>query len=167
MLLYLLLGLLSIALTIFIIGILLPKEIIVTKQTTYNHPPEVVYNVVTDNNNWHYRSSVEDLQIIDKQDDIETWTETTGGTIITFKTLKKTPHCFYSFDMDCKMFDGYWTGEFKNAGAGKTLFIATELIRIKNPFVKVMAYFFFDIDKLMEDYQNDLAAKLNELTIND
>ncbi|MDH6307474.1 hypothetical protein M2451_000623 [Dysgonomonas sp. PFB1-18] len=163
MLKYTLLIMASLALIIFIIGLLLPKERTESRQTLFNASAEKVYNTVTNNRDWHYRNDLKDLKILEQKDEIEIWEETTkDGSIIKFRTGEKTPHSFYSFYMESNILTGYWTAEFKDAGNNKTLFIATEHIYIKNPFVKTLSYLFFDIGKMMENYQSDLHKKLAE-----
>ena len=148
---------------IFIIGLLLPKERIVTRQSVYSVRPEILYSIVTNNEDWKYRTSLENLVIIERNGEFEVWDEITdNGVVIRFTTKEKIPHSFYSFKMDSKMFSGYWTALFEPVNNGETLFSATEYISIKSPFVKTLSYLFFDIGKLMDSYQNDLRNKIRE-----
>jgi len=158
---YVIIVLVGIASLSFIIGLILPKERCVTRQSMFDVSPEELFKVVTNNDDWKYRSDLESLNIIDRKGDIEVWEETgKGGNVIRFTTREKVPYSLYSFDMESKMFSGYWTAEFEEADTGKTLFTATEYIRIRNPFIKSLSYLFFDIGKLMETYQTDLGNKL-------
>ncbi len=92
---------------------------------------------------------------------MEIWDEIShDGTVIRFRTREKRSFVFYSFDMEAKLFTGYWTGEFASDGNGGTLFTATEYISIKNPFIKTLSYLFFDIGRLMDEYQEDLRNKI-------
>lgn len=165
--LYIISGIVGIILVIFIIGLLLPKQRTVSRQCIFPVTPEVLYSIVTDNEEWEYRSSLENLVIIEKNGEYETWDEITkDGAVIHFRTKDKKPHSFYSFEMDSKMFSGYWTATFQPVNNGETLFIATEYISVKNPFIKTLSYLFFDIGKLMDDYQNDLRSKIEKSHIN-
>lgn len=148
-------------LLIYLIGLLLPKERIVTRQSVFNAPPEVLYSIVINNEDWTYRSGLKDLTIIERKGDMEVWEEISkDGAVIRFTTKEKKPVSFYSFEMDSKMLSGYWTADFKSVEGGKTLFTATEYISVKNPFVKTLSYLFFDIGKLMDNYQYDLKQKV-------
>lgn len=148
---------------LIILSLVLPKQRIVTKQSVYDASPQTVYNIVTDNNDWTYRSDLSNLQIIEKQGDIEAWKETDRkGNVILFRTKEKVPCSFYSFDMKSRIFTGYWTAYFEELPEGKTLFTATEHIRINNPIIKVLSYLFFDIGKYMEKYQSDLDLKIKK-----
>jgi hypothetical protein len=154
-------GIAVLIILIFIIGLLLPKERIVSRKGHFNVSPEILYEIVTNNNDWKYRRSLKDLIIHSNEDGIEVWDEIShDGTIIRFQTKEKHPFSFYSFEMEAKLFEGYWTGEFEPDGNGGTVFTATEYIRIKNPFIKTLSYLFFNIGKLMDEYQDDLRKKV-------
>lgn len=150
-------------LLIYFIGLLLPKERIVMRQSVFNVSPEILYSIVIDNEDWTYRSELNDLTIIEKKGDWEIWEETTrDGAVIRFTTKEKNPFSFYSFNMESNMFSGYWTATFQFVEGDKTLFTATEYISIKNPFIKTLSYLFFDIGKLMDNYQRDLRVKVEK-----
>lgn len=106
-------GLLLLVLVVVVIGTFLPRTRTETKQCILNAPVDVVFAIVTNNQEWHYRNSLDDLDIIRTQGDIEEWEETTNGVTIRFKTLEKRPHTFYSFAMDSKMFTGEWQATFE------------------------------------------------------
>ena len=156
-----LLILVGLIVVVYLIGLSLPKEITVVKETVFSASPKQVYEIITDNSNWTYRSSVTDLKVISENKGFEEWIETSAdGNVIHFKTKEKIPYSFYSFEMQGKLFDGNWTGEFIEAEEGKTLFIATENIIVRNPIFKVVSYFAMDIEKMMLDYQNDVSQEI-------
>jgi hypothetical protein len=157
---YILLGIAFVLLTVFIVGLFLPKLRILTKQTVYDASIETVYNIVTNNSDWEYRTSLDDLRIIETNNDFEIWEELSGGITIRFKTKEKRPFTFYSFEMGCKFFQGEWFAEFVTVENDKTSFKATEKIEYKNPFIRVIGYVFMNLDKYMEIYQNELRNKL-------
>jgi len=162
--LYLLGGLICIVLLIYIIGLFLPTERIVSRKGHFNTSPEVLYNIVADNNNWQYRTGLKDLKIIKSTNELEVWDEISeDGSSIRFRTLEKRPYSFYSFHMEAKMFTGYWTGAFESDEKGGTIFTATEHIRVHNPFIKTLSYLFFDVGKFMDSYQYDLQKKIESL----
>lgn len=149
------------AILILLIGLLLPKERIVSRKGHFNASPEELYNMVTNNQDWQYRRSLKNLTILSEHNGLETWDETSkNGTVIRFQTKEKRPYSFYSFEMRSNIFTGYWTGHFQPDEQGKTIFTATEYIRIRNPFIKTLSYLFFNIGKLMDEYQNDLRERV-------
>ena len=147
-------------LLVVLIGALLPRIRTETKQCILNAPVDAVFAIVTNNQEWHYRSSLDDLEIICTQGDLEEWEETTHGVTIRFKTLEKRPHSFYSFEMDSKMFTGEWQATFEPMEGGKTLFTATEKIEYKNLFYRLVGYAFMDLNKFMTTYQEELTARI-------
>lgn len=154
---------LSVIAIVFIIGLFLPKERVETRESIFDASPKTVYDLVTNNKDWSYRSDLKALKIISVDGDIETWDEISqDGTIIRFKTRDKKPYSFYSFDMESKVMSGYWTAEFKEVKDGKTLFTATEYIKMKNPILRTLSYIFFDIGRFMEVYQSDLDKKIKD-----
>lgn len=158
--LYIILGIVVVLLTILILGLLLPQKRIVTKQTVYNASVETVYNTVINNKDWKYRTSLEDLRIVETNGDFEIWEEISQGNTIRFKTKEKRPFTFYSFKMNSNFFQGEWFAEFESIENGKTRFTATELITYKNPLIRVVGYTFMDLGKFMETYQSELRNKI-------
>ncbi|MDR2916146.1 MAG: SRPBCC family protein [Tannerella sp.] len=161
-LIYILIGIVFIILIILIIGLFLPKTKTLIKQTVYNASAEKVYNTVTNNRDWKYRTSLNDLKIIETNGDIETWDETSEGNTIRFRTKEKRPYSFYSFEMESRFFKGHWFAEFEAIDNENTLFTATESIEYENPFIRVLAHVFMDLDKYMETYQEELRNKLEK-----
>ena len=157
---YILFGVIFLLLIILIIGLFLPKARILKKETIYNAPIETVYNIVTNNRDWKYRKSLDDLRIIETDDNIEIWEEVSGGIVIRFKTKEKKPFTFYSFEMDSKLFKGNWNAEFKSVGSEITRFTATESIEYKNPFIRTIGYAFMNLNEYMETYQKELSDKI-------
>ena len=159
---YILAGIVFAVLLIFIIGLLLPKQRTFTKQAVFNAPIETVFNAVTDNRSWEHRTTLDDLRIIETNDDFEIWEEVSGNTVIRFTTTEKHPYTLYSFEMESGFFRGKWFGEFETIENGKTRITATEIIEYRNPFIRVMAHIFFDLEKFMEIYFDDLRNKLEK-----
>ena len=159
---YILLGVIFLLLVVLIIGLFLPKTRVLKKETIYNAPIEIVYNTVTNNKDWKYRKSLDNLNIIETNNDIETWEEVSEGNVILFKTKEKRPFTFYSFEMNSKLFKGSWFAEFEYVENGKTRFTATESIEYKNLFIRVIGYIFMNLDKYMETYQNELREKVEK-----
>jgi hypothetical protein len=159
---YIILAIIIVSLVVLIIGLCLPKARTLSKETIYDASAEEVYNIVVNNHDWKYRTSLDNLRIIETDGDFEVWEEISAGNTIRFKTKEKIPYSFYSFEMESNLFTGYWQAEFKSLENKKTRFTATELIEYKNLFIRVLAYMFMNLDKYMETYQNDLRKKLED-----
>ena len=63
-------------LLLVLIVVLIGRTRTETKQCILNAPVDVVFAIVTNNQEWHYRSSLDDLEIIRTQGDIEEWEKT-------------------------------------------------------------------------------------------
>lgn len=162
LLMYILIGVVIICLLGLIVGLILPKERVHTKQSVFDAPPQKVFELVTDNVNWQYRDDIKDLKIISVDGNKQVWDEYgKDGMIIRFTTREYIPYSFYSFDMESKIMKGYWTSEYKEVEKGKTLYTATEYLTLENPFVRLLNYLFFDIDKYMSNQQLCISRKLN------
>jgi len=158
---YILLAIILVFMVLLIIGLCLPKTIILTKETIFCASVEEVYSVVVNNHDWKWRTSIDDLIILETDDNFEMWEEISGGITIRFKTKERKPYSFYSFEMESKLFTGYWQAEFETVKNAGTRFIATEFIEYKNPLIRVLAFIFMNLDKYMETYKNDLRKKLS------
>ena len=161
---YIFIAIAGIILLVFIAGLLLPDERTATSECFYNASPEKVYNALINNADYGYRSDLEEIVIVEEKDGIEVWEEIAkNGSVIRFRTVRKVPHSLYEFEIvKGNGFTGYWKGELKVTSTGGTHFTSTEIIRMKNPFLKVASRLFFDLEKFMHTYQNDLRVKLSE-----
>lgn len=162
--LYIILTFCIILLIIITYGIFLPKTRTLTKQTTFKSSIQKVYEVVTNNESWQYRTSLDSLIIIERNCDFEVWDEYSKGFKIRFRTVKKTPYSFYAFKMQSKAFTGNWEAKFETTDKGQTLFTATETIHYRNLWYKVLGHIFMNLDKYMETYQSELRNKLEPAT---
>ena len=82
---YGLLFIIGIGILIYVIGYFLPETPKLTKETVYSANAEKVYNVITDNQNWQYRTSLDNLEILSRDGENEVWQETTNGITILLK----------------------------------------------------------------------------------
>lgn len=65
-----------------LISLMLPKTRRLSKTTIFDAPINRVYQTITDNQHWQYRSSLDNLQIVSQEKDKEIWLETTGKITI-------------------------------------------------------------------------------------
>ena len=141
--------------------LLLPPGKTHTLQTVLDAPPETVFAVVSNNRDWRYRTLLDDLRILETDDrGWEVWEERSQGRTIRFTTQAKEPPSFYAFTMQGEGFSGYWQASFEPLPGGKTRFTATEAITFNGPLMRVLGYFFMDLDAFMHTYQEDVRRKL-------
>jgi len=146
-------------------GLLLPEERVEVRKSEYNISQKRLFDVVTNNKDYAYRSDIKDIVILNKEGKKQTWKEIKkNGQEIIFRTRKVIPHSYYEFEIvEANGFKGYWTGEFKSKGEDRSELIATEHIVIPNPFIRLLSYIFVDIGKQMETFQKDLSDKVNRI----
>ncbi|MGY3705012.1 hypothetical protein BW731_02210 [Vagococcus martis] len=98
---------------------------------------EEIWNVVTDLDNYEWRSDLTNLKKITSTEFIEYFK---GGGETTFRIIDKIYGEKYSFDMKSKFFEGMWVGKFEVCGT-KTKLIFVEEIDIKNPIIWLVSLF--------------------------
>lgn len=119
-----------------------------------------VWNVVTNNNDYEWRSDIKNIEILNDGKEFIEYTH--SGNATKFIITKKDNYREYEFDMENKMFNGFWSGHFLEIGTGGTEIIFKETIFIKNPITKFFSYFLMDLKKMQNTYISDLKKKLGE-----
>ena len=121
---------------------------------------KTVWDVVTNNNDYKWRSDIERIEIIDNGN---TFIEYTPNGISTkFTITKKNLYNRYEFNLENKNFTGSWVGDFSEIEKGGTKIVFTENIFIKSPIIRVVSYLFMDLKKIQNNYILDLKRKLGE-----
>lgn len=115
-----------------------------------------VWQIVSDNSNYQWRSDVKRLDIINEKEFIE---YDYHDFKTHFKITNKEMFRQYEFDIDNKNLRGHWIGIFIETSQGCILDF-TETIEVKNPIMKLMAKSF--LKKQQNVYMNDLKKKINE-----
>ena len=127
---------------------------------TFKTDIKTVWDVVTNNNDYKWRSDIEHIEIIDNGN---TFIEYTPNGISTkFTITKKNLYNRYEFNLENKSFTGSWIGNFSEIKEGGTKIIFTENIFVKNPIIRVLSYLFMDLKKIQNNYILDLKRKLGE-----
>jgi ABC-type phosphate/phosphonate transport system substrate-binding protein len=131
-----------------------------TVTATFASDIQTVWNVVTNNEDFAWRS---DLSRITIQDKGNTFTEyTKNGYKTEFIITTKQPYSRYEFDMKNKNFSGHWTGIFSQSENNGTKIVFSEELIINNPILKLISYLFMNLKKMQEVYIADLMRKLGE-----
>lgn len=123
----------------------------------FHSSTEAVWNIVTDNTAFDWRS---DIVKIEGSDDGNCFTEfTKDGFETEFTIVLKKPYERYEFDMKNKKMDGHWIGLFSKDGSG-TKMKFTEEIEAANPvmILFVKAY----LKKQQATYITDLRKAMGE-----
>ena len=128
-----------------------------TTTAVFDAEIERVWEIVTDNAEWEWRSDLSKIEITGEN----TFTEfAKNGFPTRFTITEKKEHERNEFDMDNKNFSGRWTGIFRAAGEKQTEVTFIEQLRVKNPVMRVLAAAFMNIKKFQLAYIEDLRARL-------
>ncbi len=118
---------------------------------------ETVWNIVTDNSAFGWRSDIVKIEV---SDDGNRFTESTkDGFETEFTIVLKKPYERYEFDMKNRNMDGHWIGLFSKDGSG-TKIEFTEEVEAANPVMNlfVKAY----LKKQQVTYIMDLRKAMGE-----
>lgn len=161
MIIYVILG---VVLLTLIVGFLLPKERKAERTTTFSASPEIIFNLITNNKNWKWRSNLRSVQILESNGKNEIFKEVSKkGQKITFEVKSKIPYSKYEIQIiEADGFKGYWTGTLRETANGGTNLAFSEYITIENPFIKVLSYLFFDLGATIDQYLEDVANAIGE-----
>lgn len=121
---------------------------------------KIVWDTVTDNQKYSWRSDIEKIEIIDENKFIE---YNKSGFTIKFEITKKIYLKEYKFNMENYLFLGCFTGEFYELEKGGCRIIFTESIMFKNKIIEILSLFFMNIKKMQKNYMKDLKKYLEEL----
>ena len=111
------------------------KEIVSTVTALLPYPPERVWAVVTDLENWQWRG---DLSRLDHAgEDAFTEYDKTGFPT-RFTVTDRRPPSRWAFDVDNANLTGRWTGTFSPEGGG-TRVTFTETVTVKKPWMRLFA----------------------------
>lgn len=127
--------------------------------TNFQSDIETVWKVVTNNEEFTWRS---DLSLIEIQDNNHFIEYTKKGFPTVFTIMKKEEFKVYSFELENKNMKGKWQGNFFSLDNGSTCVEFIEEISFKNPILSFVGMF-MNIRKIQETYIYDLKNKLATL----
>lgn len=115
-----------------------------------------LWNIITDNTKYTWRSDLSKIEIIDDKHFIE-YTKNNYPTYFTITSkiaLKE-----YKFDIENSHIKGKWVGIFKKSNNGNILLDFTEEIETNNFIMKTLAKRY--LKSQQKRYMNDLEKELN------
>lgn len=122
-----------------------------------DHIVDDVWRIVTDNQNYHWRS---DCFKIDVVDELHFCEYTEDGFRTDFTITTKIAHQRYEFALSNKNMRGTWIGIFEESG-NTTKITFTECISVKNPIMKLFVKSY--LKKQQNIYLSDLKKALEAL----
>ena len=118
-------------------------------------PVEIVWDTVTNLNNFSWRSDLKDVKIIDEHNFIEI---SKNGIETYFRITECIKYRSWIFEIDNKNIKGFWLGKFYSKG-NKTILDFTENVVSKKVIFKPFISFY--LKRQQKIYFRDLKVKLN------
>lgn len=128
-----------------------------TVVTTFKNPIETVWNVVTNNTIFDWRSDIAKIEVSDDGTHFNEFTKD-GFETNFFITIKK-PYDRYEFHIENKNMKGHWIGIFQVCGTG-TKIEFTEEVKAANPIMNLFVGSY--LKKQQATYIADLRKALGE-----
>lgn len=116
-----------------------------------------LWDVITDNYNYSWRSDLSKIDIIDEKHFIE-YGKNNFPTYFTITAKEKLKE--YKFNLENANFKGKWIGIFKELPNGNIELDFTEEIEVKNFIMKLLAKFY--LKSQQKKYMKDLEKELNK-----
>lgn len=111
---------------------------------------KTVWDIVTDNKNYRWRSDLSRIEVINETCFDE---YTKEGFVTRFRITEKEPYRIYRFAMENKNMCGNWIGLFEKRDGG-TQITFTEEVQVKNPIMNLFVKGY--LKKQQEKYIADL-----------
>lgn len=123
----------------------------------FNCDIEKLWDIITDNTKYAWRSDLSKIEIIDDRHFIE-YSKSNFPTYFTITS--KINFKEYKFDIENTNIKGKWIGIFKKLDNGNILLDFTEEIETNNFIMKLLAKPY--LKSQQKKYMNDLEKKLNQ-----
>jgi uncharacterized protein YndB with AHSA1/START domain len=149
---------------ITLIGWLLPKDHVATRQGRYRQPPESIWKAITDVDAMpSWREGLKSVRHLPDRNGLPSHLEVTTMGEIPMETVEMTPpRKLVARIADPKLpFGGTWTFEIASTAEGSTLRI-TEKGFVTNPVFRFLSQFVFGHTGTIETYLKSLAKKFCE-----
>lgn len=116
-----------------------------------------LWNIITDNNNYYWRSDLSKIEIIDETHFIEY----DKNNFPTYFTITSKEHLKeYTFNIENANIKGRWIGLFKNISKDTIELEFTEEVEVNNFIMKLLAKTYLKVNQ--NRYMKDLEKELNK-----
>jgi len=123
----------------------------------FNCNIEKIWNIITDNTKYSWRSDLSKIEMVDDNHFIE-YSKNNYPTYFTI--TKKENLQEYRFDMENTNIKGKWIGIFKSLENGNILLDFTEEIEANNLIIKLLAKYY--LKSQQKRYMRDLEKELKK-----
>lgn len=152
-------------LLLMVLGLLTPKNHVVTKSIKLKQTPENIWETISDiQNQTSWRSEIEKVERMPDRDGREVWKEVykNGDELLLEITESNAPvHLVRTITDPDLNFKGVWEIEVKKDINGCSLTI-TEQSEIPNPLIRGMYVLFIGNQDTVTQYENELLKKFGE-----
>ena len=159
---YVLVGLVALVLIVVLIGYMLPKGHVASREKTFNAPPDRVFAAISTPEDYpKWRGDVKSVDILPAVDGKPRFRENGSNGPILFQIDESVPGKKQIFRIaDTTLaFGGRWIYELTPSGSGTTLRI-TEDGEVYNPLFRFMSRFIFGHASTIEAYMGSLERRL-------
>lgn len=118
----------------------------------------ILWDIITDNKNYTWRTDVSKIEIVDDTHFIE-YAENGFPTYFTITSKEKCQK--YQFDLNNKNMTGKWTGTFTLLEDGKVAIDMLEEVDVKSVLMKLLAKLY--LKKQQNKYEQDLRRRVEQL----
>jgi hypothetical protein len=146
----------------WLVGVMMPRDVEVTRKIFIKAPIEQVWAAMTDaTGQIFWRSDLQRVEIKPAEEGKDVWVEVSNsGKRVMFKTLYlKEPLRFQLELTSGAAMSAYREGELVKNQSGTNLRIK-EVNRVSNPLYRPLLRWRFNLDALLDQYQNDLKQYL-------
>jgi hypothetical protein len=148
--------------SLYFYGNSLPEERFLTKTYHFKSSNEKIWDAVRNiEKQTSWRTDLTEVKILSANP--ETWQEkTSSGNEMVFTTIELQEKSLWKMKIiEPSYLEGNWVGSFQDLEDGcETKF--RESVRVKNPFYRILSFLFFDMDKTMNLYIQNLSIYLGE-----
>lgn len=127
----------------------------------FNCDRNKLWNIITDNSNYLWRSDLSKIDVIDDTHFIE-YTKNNYPTHFTITSKEKLKE--YKFDLENTNLRGKWIGIFTELPNGNILLDFTEEIEVNNFIMKLLARLY--LKNQQKRYMSDLEQELDKTNYN-
>jgi carbon monoxide dehydrogenase subunit G len=154
----LLLLIVTLGIVFITLGLFLPDEIIVTKETQINAPPETVWQVMDEQEKYQeWMPNVEKVEVINENKWKEHLKDSEVPIIFETVNLQKPERYELKYQME-NLMDGGWVGNLEKTEYG-TLLKTEDKITHKSWIGKIMMPLFFNLETFAENFNQQLKKR--------
>ncbi|HHC73787.1 MAG TPA: SRPBCC family protein [Thiothrix sp.] len=146
----------------WLIGVMMPRDVEVTRKIFIKAPIEDVWAAMTDaTGQISWRSDLQRVEIKSTEEGGDVWVEVSKvGKRVMFKTLYLKAPLAFQLELRLGSFmTAYREGELVKNQSGTNLRIK-EVNRVSNPLYRPLVRWKFNLDKVLDQYQHDLKRYL-------